>query len=146
MTPLALAIGGVVMLAHDRKSARAKFLLLLLAASLLALFSGSRFFGHYWLQLFPVLALLGAGCWLSLARRGRYARWALGGVVLCGAVMAAMHFPTWRTWDAFAPRPGESYWPLGREQSDRVVGEWARAHTNVRRNDRGLGVLPANLL
>lgn len=127
--PLALAIGGLWVVLRERRDARAQFLLWLLAASLLALASGSRFFGHYWLQFFPVLALLGTGFWLHLAARGRYLRGALAGIVLCGTVMAAIHFPTWRSWDPLAPLPGQSFWPLGREQSEATVAAWARAHT-----------------
>lgn len=87
---------------------RAKVLLALIIASIAAVASGSRFFEHYYIQAFPVAALLAA---LAMARFQN------SGIVLArlcktflalGALMALLHFPFWRYWDQSAPPKGFS--------------------------------------
>lgn len=127
--PLAMAVGGAVLLRRDPNRLRARFVLLLLIASVIALCFGSRFFGHYWFQLYPVLALLGASFWLSLRTAGSTSRILLATAVVVGGAMAAVHFPLWRGWDPYAPPKGVGFFHLGPEAAEVNVGEFARANT-----------------
>ncbi|MCU1503147.1 MAG: glycosyltransferase [Ilumatobacteraceae bacterium] len=52
--------------------------------------AGLRFFGHYWLQVVPALAVLAAPVAAGLGRRWR--RWAAIGIVVPGAVAFALLF------------------------------------------------------
>jgi 4-amino-4-deoxy-L-arabinose transferase-like glycosyltransferase len=81
-------------------------------ASAIAVTSGLRFFGHYYLQLWPPVCLLAASTWERLTHRARTA------VVLAG-VIAVIGFavPAWRTVDSET------------ETTAHHLAEYARAHT-----------------
>jgi hypothetical protein len=55
-----------------------------------AVAAGLRFFGHYWLQVVPVVAVLAAPVAADLGRRWR--RWAIGGLAVPGLVAFALLF------------------------------------------------------
>jgi hypothetical protein len=128
--PLAMAAGGMWILWKERQTPRFKFLLWLAIGSALALSSGSRFFGHYWIQVFPLLALLGVPAWFVLAKGSSKAKLLLGAAVAVGSIVAFVHFPMWRTWDRFAPPAGQSFFRVGTEQTEKKLGDFARANTN----------------
>jgi 4-amino-4-deoxy-L-arabinose transferase-like glycosyltransferase len=104
--PLGLAAMGMSLL--FRKTVKFDKVLLwsLVAASFLALCSGSRFFGHYFVQIFPAIALLGVPAWLWLQGKSKLSMRILIGIVGIGTVIAFMHFPLWRYWDSAATRSG----------------------------------------
>ena len=129
LIPTAMMIGGAVVLWRERQQARARFLAGLCVASLVALFSGSRFFGHYWIQVFPAVALLGVSAWLTLAAGSRRSRLLLAVAVGIGCLFAAARYPTWRYWDPYAPPHGVSFYALGSEQAERTIAAFAREHT-----------------
>lgn len=129
--PLALALFGIVLLRRRRAAREFYFVAALALASLAALCSGSRFFGHYWIQTFPVLALLGVVAWLHLLRGDWRHRTALAGAIAIGAIIAALHFPLWRMWDNAAPPPGVSEYRLGEEQLELAIADFARANTTA---------------
>ncbi|RPH95590.1 hypothetical protein EHM69_03840 [candidate division KSB1 bacterium] len=127
--PVIMALGGVVLLWKERHTPRAQFLFLLGIASFAALCSGSRFFGHYWIQTFSVLALWGIPAWFAFARSSLAKKWILGAALFIGCAVALLHFPTWRYWDDYAPPRGISFFALGKEQEELAVGAFAREHT-----------------
>ena len=127
--PLLLAMVGLLAIWRDRRAPRGKFVLLLLVASVLALTSGSRFFGHYWIQLFPAVALLGVAGWIWLAERTKVGRRVLLALVIFGALLALRHFPLWREWDPWAAPAGFSPYALGQSEADKTLGQFAASHT-----------------
>jgi hypothetical protein len=129
-TPITVAmmIGGLILLWKKRSELTSKFLLAFFIVSLLALCSGSRFFGHYWIQLYPAIALTGVPAWRALAEK-KSLRMLLGGAIVLGSLIAALHFPFWRTWDANAPQRGEQYFRLGHEELEIACGNYARERT-----------------
>jgi 4-amino-4-deoxy-L-arabinose transferase-like glycosyltransferase len=129
LIPAALLISGAVVLWRERRQTRTRFLGGLCVASLIALFSGSRFFGHYWIQAFPAVALFGVAAWRALTAGGRKSRVLLMVAVGIGCIIAAARYPTWRSWDRYAPPRGVSFYALGTEQAERSVGDFAREHT-----------------
>lgn len=129
--PLGLAIYGGIMLLRRRRDGEVVFASALFGASFVALCSGSRFFGHYWIQFFPVLALLGTAAWLELSNGTARRRWLLYGIVALGTAVAALHFPTWRLWDDFAPPRGASEYRLGVEQLELTIADFFRENTSA---------------
>ncbi len=127
---LLIALVGVISWWQERRSRRGKFLLLLIVASFLALTSGSRFFGHYWIQVFPAVALLGAAGWLWLVNRGKSYRRALALVVAIGSLLTLRHYPLWRQWDPWAEPEGFSHYSLGRGEAEKALGQFAAANTS----------------
>jgi hypothetical protein len=72
-----------------------------------------RFFGHYYLQLFPPLCLLAASAWDQLSRRAR------GAVTLAGAIaVVGFAVPAFRTVDSVT------------ETTAHRLADYARAHTS----------------
>ncbi|HEY3295847.1 MAG TPA: glycosyltransferase family 39 protein [bacterium] len=127
--PLALLIGGIILQWRDRSTPRAKFLLWMTAAATLALCAGSRFFGHYWIQIFPVATLLGVSVWLKLAQGTKVMKRLLGAAVVIGGIMAILHFPTWRSWDPDPIPAGFGHYSIGADQLEVTIGHFARANT-----------------
>jgi hypothetical protein len=130
LIPTAMMIGGIVLLVREWKEKRARFIAGICVASLIALFSGSRFFGHYWIQVFPAVALLGVPSWLALSEGSRRSRVLLWVAVGIGCLVAAVRYPTWRYWDPYAPPPGVSFYAVGPEQADVEVADFVRQHTS----------------
>ncbi|MFZ5433502.1 MAG: ArnT family glycosyltransferase [Calditrichota bacterium] len=128
--PLALAIGGGIVLWRNRTERASRFVMILLVASIVALFSGSRFFGHYWIQIYPVFALLGIPAWLSLWRGKTFPnKGLLIGAIIIGGLVAGLHFPTWRRWDPGAPPPGVGHYAMTDQSLEIETGAFAKAHT-----------------
>lgn len=127
--PLVMMIGGAVLQWRQRSSERARFLLWLTAASLLAVCAGSRFFPHYWIQLYPIAALLGVSAWRHLSTGTRRMRRLLFGAVAVGSIVAALHFPAWRIWDSHPVPRGMGHYAMGWDQIEIKFGEFARSHT-----------------
>ncbi|MBU0508225.1 glycosyltransferase family 39 protein [bacterium] len=127
--PLAAAIGGGIVVWRSPKDRGRSFLFWMTLASVLALFSGSRFFGHYWIQIYPVLALLGVPAWFTLWRGTRIYRLLLVGAIAIGGLVATLHFPTWRLWDHYAPPRGVAFFHLGKESLEIKTAEFVRANT-----------------
>jgi 4-amino-4-deoxy-L-arabinose transferase-like glycosyltransferase len=127
--PCAMAVGGIVLLWRERQNVRTLFLASLGFTSLIALCAGSRFFGHYWIQLFPAVALLGVPSWLALARGARRMRWLLAAAVMIGSAVAAIHYPTWHWWDPSAPRRGISYYSLGTNAAELPIADFVKKNT-----------------
>ncbi|MDD5088033.1 MAG: glycosyltransferase family 39 protein [bacterium] len=127
--PVAAAVwGGIILWRGPRERVRS-FLLWMTLASVLALCSGSRFFGHYWIQVFPIVALLGVPAWFALHRVKRSHRLLLVGGVMVGVAVAALHFPAWRAWDRGAMPRGVSIYRLGGESLEFKVAQFARENT-----------------
>jgi len=127
--PLAAAVGGVILLWKKPRSRLRWFLILLAPAAVLALCSGSRFFGHYWIQVFPVVALLGVPAWLALVSGSSSRKLLLYGGLALGVLIAAVRFPLWREWDRGAPPEGVSVFRLGEGALEIQVGQFARENT-----------------
>ncbi|HEY3295849.1 MAG TPA: hypothetical protein VGL38_10450 [bacterium] len=127
--PLCLAVFGCGLLMQRWPSARTKFVAATVVASFLALCAGSRFWGHYWLQVYPALAVTGVYAWLWLNRRFARYRVAVSGAIVIAGLILGMRLPTWRTWDFTAPPRGISYSRLDDEQTEREIGRFAMAHT-----------------
>ena len=128
--PLILALLGLMLLWKVRTSHRALFVLLLIVASFLALASGSRFFGHYWIQVFPAIAVIGSAGWLWLAARSRNAQYLLIGLLVIGALLSVRRYPLFRDWSPWAPPKGMSPYTLSANQTELTLAEFAREHTN----------------
>jgi len=126
---LGMMIGGIVVEWRERTSPRAKFLLWITAASVVAVCTGSRFFPHYWIQLYPIAALLGAGAWLFLMNGSRNLRRILIAAVSIGTVVALLHFPLWRSWDPQSVPRGIGHYALTWDQLEIRIGAFAREHT-----------------
>ena len=126
---LLLALIGAVVLWRDRKILRGKFLFLLAMGSFLALSSGSRFTGQYWIQTYPALALFAVAGWMSLAARRKILRMGLVALVAVGALLSLGHFPFWRVWDPSVPPKGISPYALGEDQAERLAGDFAKQRT-----------------
>lgn len=127
--PLAAAVGGLILLWKRPRGRVRSFLVLLTLAAVLALCSGSRFYGHYWIQVFPIVALLGVPAWLALAGGSRSRKLLLYGGLALGVLIAALHFPLWHTWDRGAMPRGVSIYRLGEESLELKVGQFARENT-----------------
>ncbi len=126
---LVLALIGAVVLWRDRKRKQFVFLATLAMSSFLALSSGSRFTGQYWIQTYPVLALLGVAGWIALAQGRRVFRYGIAVLTVFGALTALGHFPQWRSWDESAPPKGISPYAIGAEQAELAAGMFARERT-----------------
>jgi hypothetical protein len=129
VVPLLLAVTGGVIVIRELRTARGAFLATLLLASLLALAAGSRFWGHYWIQTYLALTLLGAGGWLWLWRGSRARKALLVSIVALGSLVAALRMPTWRHWDPGAPPRGAAYSRLDDRDTDLELGRFARERT-----------------
>jgi 4-amino-4-deoxy-L-arabinose transferase-like glycosyltransferase len=130
LVPFLLMLAGAALLWRERKSPRARFLFWLFVACAVAIASGSRFFGHYWIQLYPVAALIGTAAWLHFQTGSQKVRRVLIVAVLFGAAWAVGHFPLWRSWDPYAFPRGMSYYALGSGQLELKIGDFARSHTS----------------
>ena len=130
LIPSVMAVGGIALLWRDRRNIRSLFLVWLGVASLIALCAGSRFFGHYWIQLFPVVSLLGVASWLVLVQGARRMRWLLTAALLIGGAVAVVHFPAWRYWDPFAPPRGLSFYRVGAEAAELPVADFVKKNTS----------------
>jgi hypothetical protein len=126
--PVAFAIGGIVVLWKQGWTGRTIFLLTLIVVSVFSVFIGSRFFGHYFIQLFPAIALLGVPAWFALLESRANRGWLIAGVAI-GILVAALHFPMWPMWDDYATKPGVSFYRLSPTNSDLKVAAFAREHT-----------------
>ena len=104
--PLGLAAAGKLIIIRNESRQKTVLLLSLALASFLALASGSRFFGHYFVQIMPVIALLGVPAWLWLEVKKKWGIQFLYGIAAVGLLMALSHFPTWKYWDTNASREG----------------------------------------
>jgi hypothetical protein len=124
--PLAMCLGGAWILWKEKGTPRFKFLLWMFVGGSIALASGSRFFGHYWIQVFPILALLGVPAWFALSKGASGSHLLLRGAVIVGTIVTLVHFPLWRSWDHFAPPMGQSFFRLGTEQTERKLGAFVR--------------------
>ncbi|NUU22845.1 MAG: glycosyltransferase [Streptomycetaceae bacterium] len=109
---------------RGRRLRRDADLWLWLAASVLAVSAGTRFFGHYFLQLLPALTVLGAG---GIARGAL--RWRTAAAY---AVLSAVVF----TWLALT-------WPQARLQHIRSVAQTVRAETRPGEHVLVWGMNPA---
>lgn len=127
--PVCLLFGGAVLLVNEGSTSRVVFLASLLAGSFLALCTGSRFFGHYWIQMYPIVTLVAVPAWLYLAKGARKARLVLGVAVLVGGLVAALHYNTWRSWDKYAPPRGVSFFHLGQGSTEVDIAAFTREHT-----------------
>jgi 4-amino-4-deoxy-L-arabinose transferase-like glycosyltransferase len=126
---VAMAVGGAILLCRARRERSTVLMAWLLLTSVLAVCSGSRFFGHYWIQIFPVLSLLAVPAWLMLSQGRKQLKWLLALAVGVGAIIALLHFPAWHTWDRNAPPRGQDMYCLGKENLQVSVGQFAREHT-----------------
>jgi hypothetical protein len=88
-------------------SARNAIVLVLLCVSLAAVAVGSRFFGHYYIQAMPALAIFSAVGLNSLYSSKRF-RLPAKAAIAVGVIVALLHFPFWRYWDESAPPKGVS--------------------------------------
>lgn len=128
---LLLAVIGLLPLWKQRRAQRSRFLLLLAIGSFLALASGSRFFGHYWIQIFPVLVLLATAGWMYLAEGRKHLRLALGVLIVIAGLLALRRYPLWREWDPYAAPKGVSPYALGSSQAELSLGAFARDSTRA---------------
>jgi 4-amino-4-deoxy-L-arabinose transferase-like glycosyltransferase len=128
VVPTTLSVMGIVRLWRQSKDQRMIFVVSLYVVSILAVCSGSRFFGHYFIQAFPAIALAAVPAWLMLRESVRHRR-SLYPVAGLGLLMAALHFPTWSWWDSYATGPGESFYRLGRSEPEKAIAAFAREHT-----------------
>ncbi|HEY3295848.1 MAG TPA: glycosyltransferase family 39 protein [bacterium] len=130
MVPVALAIyGAVLLIRHGRKE---QFVLLgsLLLGSFLALCTGSRFFGHYWVQMYPIVVLSAVSAWQCMAQGTKRTKLLLTSLALVAGLVALTHYNTWRTWDRYAPPRGISFFRLGVENDEVKLGAFAKEHTS----------------
>jgi hypothetical protein len=121
-----LGLGALFLL---RAQSQARWLFGLTVVSFLALSAGSRFYGHYFYQFYPALALLAALAWRELQTRSMIAR---GGLVLCAAValiVSLRHFPNWYARETWHPPRGVSYFRLTAEQLEFAVADYVRENT-----------------
>lgn len=102
--PILFSLLGFFVAARTRQTK----LLALLFASVGAVTAGSRFFGHYYIQVMPALAILGGiGLQKLLSSSVRVKRVAQA-LLAIGALLTLLHFPLWRYWDEAAPPKGTS--------------------------------------
>ena len=127
---VAAAVGGAILLWKTSRCRLRSFLMWMTLASVLALFSGSRFFGHYWFQIFQVVALSGVPAWLALADGSRVRKLLFYGGLALGVLIAAIRFPLWREWDKGAPREDVSVFQLGESALEIEIGRFARENTD----------------
>lgn len=123
--PFGFAILGIV-LAVRRMD---KFLIAFAVASVLAVSSGSRFFEHYYIQAFPVLALLSTFAIRWLMNRGKVSLRIVKAALAVGALMALLHFPFWRSWDTSAPPKTISAESLDLNGIEIELGQFAAQQT-----------------
>ncbi len=126
---LLACFGGAIWLYRERKRDSNAWVLILFGVSFLAVSSGSRFYGHYWIQLFPVLALAGS---FAVMRFGRLGRWHFAGAVVILSVAAytgATHFPHWHERNPRFPPAGMSEFSLGPQAQEYGIAEYVRGRT-----------------
>jgi hypothetical protein len=100
-----------------------------LLLSFIALAVGSRFFGHYFIQFFPAVALIGVPAWFYLHDKSlAWRRIAAGGIAI-GCIAALLHFPFWHYWDDGAPRPGQSTARITPDDLDIKTAEFVKENT-----------------
>lgn len=107
-----------------------RWLLLWIVASFLALASGSRFYPHYYYQLYPVLALLAASAWVWATERRFWTQSILALLFLGSLATAALHFPHWYERNPWHPPRGVSYFRLTEQQLEQPVGDYLREHSS----------------
>lgn len=104
IVPVAFAAVGLLMAVRSKQTG----VLIIFVLSSIAVTLGSRFFGHYFIHLFPALAILSAIGIHALLNASIFVK-RTAQVALCvGLLMALMHFPRWRHWDQAAPPRGIS--------------------------------------
>ncbi|MBU1921036.1 glycosyltransferase family 39 protein, partial [bacterium] len=128
--PLALAATGKLVALKSEPRSKTVFLLSLALASFLALASGSRFFGHYFVQIIPVISLFGIPAWLWLEAKQKWGVRVLYGVTAVGLLIALTHFPTWKYWDSAAPRNGIPEVSLTRSRLEYRIADYIKANTD----------------
>lgn len=129
--PVALTVCGAVLLYRQKSRQTAILAGWIALASVVALASGSRFFGHYFIQIYPVMGLLGAYAWLRLVQESVRARRVLVAALIIGSVIAMVRFPFWRYWDREAPPRDQSEYNLTALQSEKSIAEFAAVNTEA---------------
>lgn len=127
--PLGFAAAGKLIALKNESRQKLVFLLSLAVASFLALASGSRFFGHYFVQIFPAIALLGIPAWLWLQAKRKWGVRVLYGVAAIGMLISLLHFPTWKYWDAAATRNGSPEVSLTRAKLEYQIADYIKKNT-----------------
>ena len=127
--PLGLAIWGGVILWRERKSTEAIYLWIILPASFIALCAGSRFFGHYFIQVYPVVALFGVPAWMSLSTNQGKLKKVFIVLAGTGIVLALLHFPLFEQLDR-GGRPAESLYSIGADKDEYEIADFARTNTD----------------
>jgi 4-amino-4-deoxy-L-arabinose transferase-like glycosyltransferase len=126
--PLGMAIWGGAILWREKRTPRVVFLGTLLVVSLIALSSGSRFYGHYFIQVFPALTLLGVPAWIALPSLSRKTRILSRSLLAVGAFLALFHFPLLHQLDR-GGRPPRSLYSIGETQDEYEIAGFVRENT-----------------
>lgn len=129
IVPSVFAIYGAILLWRDRRNPRSRLVFWIAVASVIAVCSGSRFFGHYWIQAFPMVALLGVPAWMALAEKRGRLRLVFAAAILLGSAVAILRYPLWRHYDPYAPPSGISFYALSANETEKNIAAFVQSHT-----------------
>lgn len=109
--------------------ARNKLAVTFLVVSAAAVATGARFFGHYYIQVMPALAILSAVGLRKLFLNNK-TRLLARAAIVGGVVVAFLHFPFWRYWDTSAPPRGVSSASLAGSGLEIELADYAKQNSS----------------
>lgn len=126
---LLFVVAGLYALLKNYRATENRGIAIWFLISSVALCTGSRFFGHYFYQFYPVLAIIAAGGWLFLVSHGKFARVAAIAMAAFAVMTCATHFPNWYARESWWPPRGVSFYRLGRDQLELGLSDYIRANS-----------------